>query len=85
MTNVYVAIHVVPFNQTIFKLVSVKIAFCIRYGDEYLERFSFVVIIDSDTSLTDVEWMLVQAFLFRFVIIAYEVFYLYIWFLLKNV
>ena len=38
-----------------------------------MERFSFVMIIDEKTSIDDLEWMLVQAMMFRLIVILYEV------------
>jgi len=42
------------------------------YGDSYMEHFNFILIIDENTSFTDLEWMLGQALLFRLVVVAYE-------------
>ena len=43
------------------------------YGDQYLQHFNFILVIDEKTSIEDLEWMLVQALLFRAVVVAYEV------------
>ncbi|XP_047145494.1 uncharacterized protein LOC100199969 [Hydra vulgaris] len=42
------------------------------YGDEYIEKFSYILVIDDTTSLSDLEDMLMQALLFRVIVIAYE-------------
>lgn len=43
------------------------------YGDEYLEHFNFVLVIDDSTSFDDIQWMLLQALLFRAIVVGYEV------------
>jgi len=42
------------------------------YGDEYIEHFNFILIIDEKTSYDDIHWMFLQTLLFRLVVIAYE-------------
>lgn len=44
----------------------------ICYGDEYLEHFNFVLVIDDSTSFDDIQWMLLQALLFRAIVVGYE-------------
>ena len=47
--------------------------FFYSFGDQYVERFQYILIIDENTSLQDLQMTLMQALLFRLVAIAYEV------------
>lgn len=42
------------------------------YGHQYIERFNLIHIIDDTTAIEDLEWMLIQAGMFRLVVVLYE-------------
>ena len=46
--------------------------FC-SFGDKYIERFQYILLIDEKTTLEDLQLTLFQAMIFRVLVIAYEV------------